>query len=83
MNRYILVGIFLAAGGGHGVATAASPFFEESDMNVHFTVFGEQIGDAFGWVAEDLGDINGDGASDFVATSMATASSTFLLRVAG
>lgn len=69
MKRYILIGVFLAAGGGHGVATAESPFFEESGVNVHFTLLGEQSGDWFGWVAEDLGDINGDGASDFITSA--------------
>jgi len=47
----------------------APPAFVESDVIVLQTINGEQPGDGFGWVAEDLGDINGDGANDFIVTS--------------
>ncbi len=49
--------------------TSTSEFFAESDVNVLLTLNGEQAGDGFGWVAEDLGDINNDGANDFIVTS--------------
>lgn len=45
-------------------APAASPFFVEPDVDVLYSAFGEQAGDSFGWVAEDLGDIDGDGVND-------------------
>lgn len=48
---------------------AGSDYFVEPDVDVHFSAFGEQDDDNFGWVAEDLGDINGDGASDFVVSA--------------
>lgn len=48
---------------------AAHPDFVEPDVKVVFSATGEQSGDEFGWVAEDLGDINGDGASDFITSA--------------
>ncbi|TQV71809.1 hypothetical protein FKG94_19390 [Exilibacterium tricleocarpae] len=48
--------------------TPATPFVE-ADVEVLLTLTGEQTGDNFGWVAEDLGDINGDGANDFIVTA--------------
>ncbi|MCW8998990.1 MAG: hypothetical protein OQK04_09770, partial [Kangiellaceae bacterium] len=49
--------------------TASSEFFEEPDVNVIRTFTGEQNGDGFGWVAENLGDINGDNVNDFIVTA--------------
>lgn len=66
MRRLILLCAFFMAS---GTAWASSPYFVEPDVNVLFTAFGEQAGDGFGWVGEDLGDINGDGASDFIVTA--------------
>ncbi len=46
-----------------------SEFFVEKDADVLLTLTSEQPGDGFGWVAESLGDINGDDADDFVVTA--------------
>lgn len=48
---------------------AADPNFVETDVNVQFTQLTEQPGSSFGWVAENLGDINGDNASDVVVSA--------------
>ncbi|MCO7224207.1 FG-GAP-like repeat-containing protein [Pleionea sp. CnH1-48] len=50
-------------------ALSNAPLFEEPDVTVLMTLTGEQATDGFGWVAEDLGDINGDGAGDFIVTA--------------
>lgn len=52
-----------------GAIQAADPNFEEPDVDVHVTLTTDQPGSAFGWVGEDLGDIDGDGASDFIVTA--------------
>ncbi len=49
-------------------AIAESEFFVEQDINVLLTIEGEEPGGSFGWVASGLGDINGDGADDFITT---------------
>lgn len=49
--------------------SAADPNFVEPDVDVQYTLFTEQAGSGFGWVGENLGDIDGDGASDFVVTA--------------
>ncbi|MEZ4359738.1 MAG: hypothetical protein R3B48_06120 [Kofleriaceae bacterium] len=40
--------------------------FVEPDVHVLYTLRAEVPGDSFGWVAERLGDLDRDGASDFV-----------------
>ncbi len=52
-----------------GGALAADPNFVEPDVDVQYTLVTEQPGSSFGWVGENLGDIDGDGASDFVVTA--------------
>jgi len=47
--------------------SAESIYFEE-DLTVLLTLNGEGAGSSFGWVAAGLGDINGDGADDFITT---------------
>lgn len=54
---------------GSGSILAADPNFVEPDVDVQFTLLTEQPGSSFGWVGEDLGDIDGDGASDFIVTA--------------
>lgn len=49
-------------------AVAASQFFVEPEVEVLATLYGEDPNTAFGWVAEDLGDINGDGISDLITS---------------
>lgn len=47
---------------------AQGPFVEPEAEAIHeFT--GEQSGDSFGWVSENLGDIDGDGVSDFIISA--------------
>ncbi|MEO1574477.1 MAG: integrin alpha, partial [Pseudomonadota bacterium] len=68
--RFDLVPKPATDGSAAGAArAAASEFFVEPDVDVHLTLTGEQPGDGFGWVAESLGDINGDGTADFVVTA--------------
>ncbi|MBV7327878.1 integrin alpha [Chloroflexi bacterium TSY] len=55
----LTIGVPVAAGG---------PFIENNVVIIHsFT--GEQPGQGFGWVGADLGDIDGDGANDFLLTA--------------
>jgi len=69
MNHCVFYGTLLVAGAMAGTAMASSPYFVEPDVNVVFSAFSEQPGDGFGWAAEDLGDINGDGASDLITSA--------------
>lgn len=52
-----------------GVPAIATGPFVESDVTVIYSLSGEQAGHAFGWVGAHLGDINGDGADDFLLTA--------------
>jgi hypothetical protein len=45
---------------------ALSAQIAEPEAEVLYTLSGEQAGDNFGFVAENLGDIDGDGAGDFI-----------------
>lgn len=51
------------------MAGAAQAQFVEPDVTVLTTLTGESPGDGFGWVGESIGDINNDGASDYVVTA--------------
>jgi hypothetical protein len=53
-----------------GIAAAASSPFVEPEVNVLHTFDGEHVGDYFGWVGENLGDLNGDGVNDFVISAV-------------
>ena len=48
---------------------AASSAFVEPDVTVIHAINGEQVGDGYGWVAENLGDISGDGVNDFITSA--------------
>ena len=48
--------------------TPGSPFVEPEVQVLH-TFTGENIGDQFGWVSENLGDLNGDGVNDFAISA--------------
>jgi hypothetical protein len=50
------------------LAVAAGPFVEP-EVTTLYTLVGEQPSDGFGWIAENLGDINGDGRNDFVTSA--------------
>lgn len=41
-----------------------------------YDIAGESSGDQFGWVSENLGDLNGDGVNEFVLTATTTLGST-------
>jgi hypothetical protein len=47
---------------------AAGPFVEPEVILLH-ALSGENIGDGFGWVGANLGDLDGDGADDFGVTA--------------
>jgi hypothetical protein len=51
------------------VSKANGPAFLEPEVEILHTLSGEVPGDGFGWVAEDLGDINGDAAADYIVTA--------------
>ncbi|MGD8679831.1 MAG: FG-GAP-like repeat-containing protein [Lysobacterales bacterium] len=52
-----------------GVALAAHANFKESDVDVLYGLSQEQAGDGFGWVADPIGDIDGDGTPDFITSA--------------
>ena len=54
---------------GLAITVSADGFFVEPEVSVLFTYNGEQSGDGFGWVSENLGDLTGDGVNDFVITA--------------
>lgn len=47
---------------------ADGELFAEAPRVIH-TLVGEAAGDQFGWVARNMGDLDGDGVADFAATS--------------
>ncbi|HKY34073.1 MAG TPA: integrin alpha [Candidatus Polarisedimenticolia bacterium] len=53
----------LAAAAAAGIAPAAAQFVEP-DVSVLYTLTSDQPGDGFGFVAEAIGDLDGDGASE-------------------
>lgn len=55
---------FFASRAGH----ATGPFVEP-DAVALYSYTTEQPGDNFGWAGENLGDINGDGANDFIISA--------------
>jgi hypothetical protein len=63
---FAFVGLALILSVGGVSPIAASGLFLEPEVVVLQTFTGENIGDGFGWVAENLGDINGDGANDLI-----------------
>lgn len=58
---FLLLTVALAAGANGRIA--------EPDANVLYQLDGEQLTDAFGWIAMDLGDITGDGVHDLLTTA--------------
>lgn len=48
------------------IPTIAHAQFAEPDVRVLYTLHAEAPGDQFGWVAETIGDIDGDQAPDFI-----------------
>lgn len=52
-----------------GVPVVATGPFVETDVTTIHMFQGENIGDGFGWVGANLGDLDGDGAADFATTA--------------
>ena len=46
---------------------AAHSNFEEPDVNVLYSMTSEQAGDSFGWVADPIGYVKGDGLTDYIS----------------
>jgi hypothetical protein len=67
------MGLLVALFGVLPEAAAAPPTpdspFVEPEVQVLHTFTGENIGDQFGWVSENLGDLNGDGVNDFIISA--------------
>lgn len=51
-----------------GLAAANGPIVEP-DADVLYQLDGEQVGDGYGWIAMNLGDITGDGVHDLLTTA--------------
>ncbi|HEX6291769.1 MAG TPA: integrin alpha [Herpetosiphonaceae bacterium] len=62
----VLAGVLAAI--GVGPVAAADPFVEPEAVALH-TLTGEEVGDSFGWLAENIGDITGDGVNEFITTA--------------
>ncbi len=52
-----------------GVPVVAAGPFSESDVVILYELHGENIGDGFGWVGANLGDLDGDGSPDFATSA--------------
>lgn len=68
MRRAFLLCVLFAFAVGVPVFGQSSPFME-SDVHLIFAIEGEAVGDNFGWVGADLGDLNGDGIHEFGTTA--------------
>lgn len=55
---------------GTAAAHSAAPGFLEPDVQVIDRLDGLEVGDAFGWAAADLGDLDLDGVPDFAVTAV-------------
>jgi hypothetical protein len=62
---FVLMLVVLSVG---SVASASGPFVEYPAHAI-YSLNGEQIGDDFGWAAENLGDIDGDGVNDMIISA--------------
>jgi hypothetical protein len=62
-----MAGMALAMAAEAGPATAQ---FVEPDVSVLYTLTSDQPNDGFGFVAEAIGDINGDGASEIIVGAL-------------
>ena len=61
----LVIGLMFAVPAGVPAIAASSPFVEPEVQVLH-TFTGENVGDSFGWVAENLGDINHDEVNDMI-----------------
>jgi hypothetical protein len=60
--------VILVGAVSEAAASPGNPFVEP-EVEVLHTFEGENIGDRFGWVAENLGDLNDDGVNDFIISA--------------
>jgi hypothetical protein len=51
------------------VATTTAPFLEEN-VHIHYRYEGQNVGDVYGWIGTNLGDLNGDGSNDFSVSAI-------------
>ena len=65
-SKHGLVAGVLAAVGASGVILGSQPYFSEPDVEVLYTLQSSSTTDNYGFVAEVIGDIDGDGAPDFL-----------------
>lgn len=52
-----------------GIPVAAEGPFVEANVSIIYEYKGENIGDAYGWVGANLGDLDGDSVDDFATTA--------------
>jgi hypothetical protein len=64
--RSILPIVALAAGVALAATSHASAQFLEPDVHVLYTLHSDSPGDNYGFMASAIGDLNGDGAPDFI-----------------
>jgi hypothetical protein len=57
-----------------GGTAAANPPFVENDAEAIYTLTGSSAGDYFGWVAADIGDLDGDGVTEIVIPAITESS---------
>ena len=57
-----------------GVSTT-TPFVEDH-VHIHYNYEGDFIGDLFGWIGTNLGDLNGDGVHEFSISAIAYSDTT-------
>src|SRR5688572_22831319 len=70
---WMLSGLAAAAMAAAG-STPARAQFAEPDVSVLYTLTSDQAGDGFGFVADSIGDLNGDGAPEIVIGALTNSS---------
>jgi len=65
-KRFLAGFLLLLLGLVTAVTAVASSPVVESDVEILYSFTGEQVGDVFGWVGADLGDITGDGVHEML-----------------
>ena len=68
MRRAFLLCTLFVLTVGLPIFAQSSPFVE-GDVQILFALNGEAVGDNYGWVGADLGDLNGDGIHEFATSA--------------